>query len=88
VAAADATDTKINRPDLDEDSILIEEESFSMKASKAKISKPDFQSLVRIMLSSNRPLSKNETVVLDKAYHPRCYSKLSPESVTAGTAFA
>jgi len=46
-----------------------------MKAAKVEISKPDFKVWCESCCLRIAPLEER-TVVRDKAYHPRCYSKL------------
>jgi len=47
-----------------------------MKKTQVEISKPDFKVWCESCCLRIAPLEER-TVVLDKTYHPRCYSKLS-----------
>ena len=65
-AGAVGTDTKTER-------------EFFMKAAKVENPKPDFKVWCESCCLRIAPL-EDRTVVMDKAYHPRCYSKLSAKA--------
>jgi hypothetical protein len=50
-----------------------------MKAAKVENPKPDLKVWCESCCLRIAPL-EDRTVVMDKVYHPRCYSKLSPKA--------
>ena len=76
----DRVEEYVHRDDSDSANLFIRyEKGFFMKKPKVEISKPDFKLWCESCCLRIAPLEER-TVVLDKAYHPRCYSKLSPKA--------
>jgi hypothetical protein len=50
-----------------------------MKRAKVEIAKPEFKVWCELCCLRIAPLEER-TLIRDKAYHPHCYSKLSPKA--------